>query len=124
MVVVFGRECLVKADLLLVAGVSQHFAFKWEKRDDDGNTVPVDLSSWRCRCQIRSVRREVILDMALYVTLSAEGEITFDLPVEATRSLPPGSALWDLVLIDDTDTTIRFAMGDVTVRLLVSGEMV
>lgn len=96
-----GRSCLLEANLILVAGVTNTYRLRWLRRvtDRQGATVarPMDLTGWTPIMQIRRDRL-IVFDLTPYVRLDEHGCITITVPADTTRDLPEGSAAWDLLL--------------------------
>ena len=90
-----GRSCLLEANLILVAGVTNTYRLRWLRRvtDRQGATVarPMDLTGWTPIMQIRRDRL-IVFDLTPYVRLDEHGCITITVPADTTRDLPEGSA--------------------------------
>ena len=92
-----GRSCLLEANLILVAGVTNTYRLRWLRRvtDRQGATVarPMDLTGWT---PIMQIRRDRLID------------------------LPEGSAAWDLLLAAPNGDTTRLAAGSALIESTVS----
>ncbi|KFI92429.1 hypothetical protein BISA_0829 [Bifidobacterium saguini DSM 23967] len=118
-----GRTCLLEANLILVAGITNTYRLRWLRRvtDQHGATVarPMDLTGFKPVMQIRRDRL-LVIDLTEYVRLDEHGYITVTIPDETTRSLPEGSAAWDLLLEAPDGETIRLAAGSALIETTVS----
>ena len=112
-----GRTCLLEANLILVAGVTNTYRLRWLRRVTDKNGVtvvrPMDLTGWTPHMQVRRDGLTVI-DLAPYTLLDTDGTITIRVPDEATQGLPaPASAskgdVWNIT--DQFTTDGRFVDG-------------
>lgn len=81
-----GRTCLLEANLILVAGVTNTYRLRWLRRVTDKNGVtvvrPMDLTGWTPHIQVRRDGLTVI-DLAPYTLLDTDGTIT-----SASRTRP------------------------------------
>lgn len=117
MAITVGRAALAEVNLIISQGADNHYSFRYS-RDVDGETVPVDLTGYTARAQIRrSAGGELYLDMT-DVTLSDDGVIGITIaaavtedPVWDTRS----SGVWDLELVSPSGGVVRFASGGVSI---------
>lgn len=118
-----GRACLLRANLLLTTGVTNTVRLRWLRRvtDQHGATIarPMDLTGWKPAMQIRRDGLTVI-DLTPYVTLGDDGTITVKIPDEATRGLPDGAAVWDLLLEAPDGDVTRLAAGGALIASTVS----
>lgn len=118
-----GRSCLLEANLILVAGVTNTYRLRWLRRvtDRQGATVarPMDLTGWTPIMQIRRDRL-IVFDLTPYVRLDEHGCITITVPADTTRDLPEGSAAWDLLLAAPNGDTTRLAAGSALIESTVS----
>lgn len=78
-----GRTCLLEANLILVAGVTNTYRLRWLRRVTDKNGVtvvrPMDLTGWTPHIQVRRDGLTVI-DLAPYTFLDTDGTITIRVP--------------------------------------------
>lgn len=118
-----GRSCLLEANLILVAGVTNTYRLRWLRRvtDRQGATVarPMDLTGWTPIMQIRRDRL-IVFDLTPYVRLDEHGCITITVPADTTRDPPEGSAAWDLLLAAPNGDTTRLAAGSALIESTVS----
>ena len=118
-----GRTCLLEANLILVAGVTNTYRLRWLRRVTDKNGVtvvrPMDLTGWTPHMQVRRDGLTVI-DLAPYTLLDTDGTITIRVPDEATQGLPAGAGAWDLLLEDPSGDVTRLAAGSALVETTVS----
>ena len=92
-----GRTCLLEANLILVAGVTNTYRLRWLRRVTDKNGVtvvrPMDLTGWTPHMQVRRDGLTVI-DLAPYTLLDTDGTITIRVGPAPRRPLgrrdPPG----------------------------------
>lgn len=118
-----GRTCLLEANLILVAGVTNTYRLRWLRRVTDKNGVtvvrPMDLTGWTPHMQVRRDGLTVI-DLAPYTLLDTDGTITIRVPDEATQGLPAGAGAWDLLLEDPSGDVTRLAAGPALVETTVT----
>ena len=118
-----GRTCLLEANLILVAGVTNTYRLRWLRRVTDKNGVtvvrPMDLTGWTPHMQVRRDGLTVI-DLAPYTLLDTDGTITIRVPDEATQGLPAGAGAWDLLLEDPSGDVTRLVAGSALVETTVS----
>lgn len=118
-----GRTCLLEANLILVAGVTNTYRLRWLRRVTDKNGVtvvrPMDLTGWTPHIQVRRDGLTVI-DLAPYTLLDTDGTITIRVPDEATQGLPAGAGAWDLLLEDPSGDVTRLPAGTNVVAVAVT----
>ena len=94
-----GRSCLLEANLILVAGVTNTYRLRWLRRvtDRQGATVarPMDLTGWTPIMQIRRDRL-IVFDLTPYVRLDEHGCITIPptRPETCPKAVPHGICYW------------------------------
>ena len=67
------------------------------------NSVPVDMTGWKAKTQIRSSVTNAAYILSTdggEITLGAAGEIDLELDTEATATMLPGSYVWDILLMN------------------------
>ena len=118
-----GRTCLLEANLILVAGVTNTYRLRWLRRVTDKNGVtvvrPMDLTGWTPHMQVRRDGLTVI-DLAPYTLLATDGTLTIRVPDAATHGLPAGAGAWGLLLEDPSGDVTRLAAGPALVETTVS----
>lgn len=118
---------LAKADLLIDQGTT--WAAAWIYQTDNGaGPVPVDLTGWKARAQVRRGYGGDLLaswhsDPAVTrdgpITLGTDGKVTLSLPASASLTWTwwkHGPSVWDLELVKPDGTVIRFVEGTATLR--------
>lgn len=114
-VVTVGRAALATINLLIAQGADNAYSFRYS---NDG--VPVDLTGWSARAQIRSdYGGDIYLTLtAQDIPLTSDGVIQITIPhtvTEATEWNAWTSGVWDLELVDPNGGVTRFAAGRVTI---------
>ncbi len=86
-------------------------------RDDDDE--PVDMTGWSAHMQVRKQKRSgtALLHLSTVtgeITLSDDGMIDIELPVEQVEQLGFGCAYWDLRMTDTDGKTFVLTGGEIT----------
>lgn len=104
--------------------VATAFSLALEYQDSDG--VPVDLTGWSARLHVRSEPDSATTLIAATsdnggITLDGAGHIDVALDAADTADLEPGTAAWDLVLVNPSSEPQPPLMGGTcTIRRPVS----
>ncbi len=70
---------------------------------DHANKVPVNLTGWSFRAQIRTrTGHKLIANLPVLSSVPTSGQVTIDLTRGQTKALPRGDYLWDIVRTDGT----------------------
>lgn len=113
-----GRTALLIADLTLARYADNSFAFVYERVSGD-TTVPVDLTYWTAKSQIRqSAGGPLWLQLDPLIILTDVGGVSFTIPASLTSDSSwddRTTGAWDLKLISFDQTIIRFVEGVVAV---------
>lgn len=116
--ITLGRETLLDATLILIAGATNTWRLRWLRRmtDEHGAVIarPMDLTGHTARLHIRRDDR-LILDLSDHIALADDGLITISAPSGLTAGMPATIGRWDLLIIRDDDVT-RLAAG--TARII------
>ena len=90
MTATLGRLGLLEARLLLVAGVTNRIRLLWVRNilraDGSRAAVPVDLTGWNPRLQLRRDGK-VLADLSDCVTLDSHGHVDVSVQTNAPRRL-------------------------------------
>ena len=109
----------VNYDLTIEQGATFCQKFVWK----DSEEVPVDLSTYTARMQIRTSCHTdallVSLTSASGITLGSDGSILIEIDAITTAGFPIVKGHYDLELISVDDTVTRLVQGSV----VVSGEV-
>ncbi len=95
--------------------------YVWKTGPDELTVVPVDLSGWTARAQVREKydSATALLDITTtpgvhgVITLSALGEIVITVPASATTGITATTGVFDLELVDGAGFVKNFAGGAV-----------
>lgn len=110
MTATLGRLGLLEARLLLVAGVTNRIRLLWVRNilraDGSRAAVPVDLTGWNPRLQLRRDGK-VLADLSDCVTLDSHGHVDVSVTDERSSTLMPCAGAWDLLLESPQGDRIR-----------------
>lgn len=110
MATTIGTEALLKANLIIVSGITFRCSFIY-KRDDD----PVDLTGWNAYMDFYA-NNEKKLNADECVAVGPNGSVQVHMPPETTEALGEGSYDYDIVLEDTNRDTVRLVLGKAKVK--------
>lgn len=106
-------------DILIEQGATYQQEFIWK----DSAGVPVDLSTYSGRMQIRQLKTEAVLLNLIEgsgITLGSDGSINIFASATITSALPVVSGRYDLELESSGGIVTRLLQGDVTISAEVT----
>ncbi len=105
--------------LTLECGTDEELPLSWRTTDGSGHLVPVDLTGWEARAEVRDGKGTAVVSLTsdAGIALSSQGLIVLSFPAAATGPLagkPMGD--WDLMLKSPTEKLTRLLRGPVTFK--------
>lgn len=98
------------------------FAQKIVMYSDCQKQVPIDLSDYALRAQIKNSAGTAVGEFVIIETNAAIGEISLTLSAAETLAIAAGSYSWDLRMEDGDGQVLRWIGGTVTVATTVTRE--
>ena len=109
MALTLGETSLVKANLIVVQGITFRCTFDYKV---DG--TPVDMTGWQAYMDLYQ-GEEHKHDLDNCVMAGADGKIQIHMTPHDTKSIEPGKYQYDIVLEDTQGDNVRLSAGVVTV---------
>lgn len=123
--VTMGRGALLTVDLVLPRGADVEYPFRYSTRASaDAEKVPVDLTGWSARAQLRRRANDsesvpwLTLSSPADIVLGSDGTIRVVIAAAATEDAAWNareSGVWDLELTSPAGKVLRFVQGAVRV---------
>lgn len=110
MATTIGNEALLKANLVIVSGITFRCSFIYKR---DGS--PVDLTGWKAYMDFYQ-NGEKKLNADDSVALGEGGAVQVHMSPTTTESLEEGSYDYDIVLEDTNSDTVRLVLGKAKVK--------
>ena len=116
--ITLGQECLVKAKLVIVSGVTFRAAFMYR---EGAEALPVGFDGWKAYMDFH-LDGEKAADFDSCVTLAENGFVEIHMRPEDTARLEEGDYDFDIILEDAEGDNVRLAAGIARVKPRYSEE--